>query len=228
MSTRKNGNATAGHTTGEHWDAEQLMHHPQTNGRPVGSPQTSRKRLSVRPLRRLGKGNSNKKLDPSMWGMPGELTKDEVDVYLKFRAEVEKRGGKFRETIYCFGEEEGEAHALCRWLRARKFVYDDVITMVEEATEVRADARSKDFYPDPKDALGCDPSMFFAQYPQLYCGNAKNGAVVFISKPGVLNVDAMECVTTLEGIIRYHWHAMMHDFANRLREKKAQDPEFVR
>ena len=53
----------------------------------------------------------------------------------KFKEEIEKRGPDFRSTVFCFGEEEGECWALCRWLRARKFVYDDVITMVEEATE---------------------------------------------------------------------------------------------
>jgi hypothetical protein len=145
---------------------------------------------------------------------------------MKFKAEVDARGGDFKETVYCFGEEEGEVWALCRWLRARKFVYEDVITMIEEATKCRADAKAAEFYPDPRAALGCDMSVYYAQYPQLYSGFAKNGAPLFISKPGVLNVDAMECVTTLNGIVKFHWYIMMHDFGGRLRAQKAKDPHF--
>ena len=61
--------------------------------------------------------------------------------------------------------------------------------------------------------------------PQLYTGHSLSGAPVFISKPGILNTDGVACVTNLEGILRYHWHAMIHDFASRLRAKRCEDPE---
>jgi hypothetical protein len=141
---------------------------------------------------------------------------------------VERRGGHFKATIYCFGEEEGEVWALCRWLRARKFIFEDVVAMIEEATQTRAEAKIKEFYPNPVDALGCDISLYFAQYPQLYSGFAKNGAPLFISKPGVLNVDAVECLTTLDGIVKFHWYIMMYDFASRLRNQKKKDNHFKR
>lgn len=172
-----------------------------------------------------GKGVSE---DPMLWGVPGHLTKEQTDVYFQFREEVEKRDESFRSTVYCFGEVEGEAWALCRWLRARKFVLADVITMVEEAAETRKEAKKKDFYPNPIDALGVEASLFFAQYPQLYSGVAKDGTPIFISKPGILNVDGMECITTLDGIIKFHWHIMMHDFAKRLHKMKEAKPEFKR
>ena len=141
---------------------------------------------------------------------------------------MEQRGQDFKSTVYCFGEAEGEVWALCRWLRARKYVLEDVITMVEEATKVRSEAKLMNFYPNPVDALGCDISLYFNQYPQLYSGFAKNGAPLFISKPGVLNVDAVECLTTLDGIVKFHWFIMMHDFGNRLREQKNKDQHFKR
>jgi hypothetical protein len=58
-----------------------------------------------------------------------------------------KRGGDFRETVYCFGEEEGETYTLCRWLRARKFDLAETIKMVEEATVVRSEPRKCNFFP---------------------------------------------------------------------------------
>lgn len=163
--------------------------------------------------------------DPGLWGQPGHMSMVEAKTFASFRDEVQKRGGEFRETVYSFGEEEGETYALGRWLRARKFVLADVIKMVEEATECRKAAKEKNFYPNPVEVLGVEPAIFFAQYPQVYSGVAKNGCPVFISKPGLLNVDAVECITTLEGIIQFHWYVMMHDFAKRLREEKAKNPE---
>jgi hypothetical protein len=145
---------------------------------------------------------------------------------MKFREEVSKRDEEFKATVYSFGTLEGEAYCLTRWLRARKFKYDDVIAMIEEATQVRADAKKHDFYPDPVQALGCEPSVFQAQYPQLYHGYAKNGCPLFISKPGVLNCDGMECITTLDGILKFHWHIMMHDYKMRLQKHKEAHPDF--
>ena len=171
----------------------------------------------------VGKGVDQ---DPMLWGVPGHLTQEECDCFFAFREEIEKRGGEFRETVYSMGEVEGEAWALGRWLRARKFNLQDTIKMVEEATQVRKTAKSKNFYPNPVDALGVDASLFFAQYPQLYSGATKHGVPVFISKPGILNVDGMECITTLDGILKFHWHVMMHDFANRLHAEKAKNPNF--
>lgn len=205
------------------WTSEELMHGkgdqaPSSSAAPVSPTESSSKKRSVKKL--AGKAA------PMDWGMPGHLTQEEVAVFMKFRDEVEKRGGEFKSTVYSFGDIEGEAYCLTRWLRARKFKYDDVIAMIEEATQVRSAARERDFYPDPVQALGCDPSVFMAQYPQLYHGHAKNGCPVFISKPGVLNVDGMECITTLDGILKFHWYVMMHDYKNRLVKHKEDHPEF--
>lgn len=100
--------------------------------------------------------------------------------------------------------------------------------MVEEATVCRAEPKLANFWPDPSTAIGCEVSHYITQYPQLYSGFGKNGAPVFISKPGVLNTDAVECVTTIDNVVKFHWHAQMHDFGNRLREYKKNHPEFKR
>jgi len=162
---------------------------------------------------------------PLDWGRPGELTEEEVNVYVEFQKIVETRGGDFRDTIYSFGELEGEACALTRWLRARKFKLDQVVEMVEQATECRAVAKKDNFYPDPKETLGVETYIYISQYPQLYSGVDKNGCPVFISKPGILNVTGISCITKLNGILKYHWYAMMHDFKDRLQAQKKADPD---
>jgi len=56
----------------------------------------------------------------------------------------------------------------------------------------------------------------------------KNGCPIFISKPGVLNIDAIECVTSLDAIINYHWHVMQHDYLKRLLAYRSKNSDFVR
>lgn len=204
----------------EVWTAEQLMGVAAGTEESLPTAVTRKGRKAV-----VGKGVDR---DPMLWGVPGHLTQQECDCYFRFKEEIDRRGGEFRETVFSMGEVEGEAWALGRWLRARKFNFQDTVKMVEEATQVRKAAKAKSFYPNPVDALGVDASLFFAQYPQLYSGYTKQGVPVFISKPGILSVDGMECITTLDGILKFHWHVMMHDFANRLRAQKAKNPDFKR
>lgn len=173
-----------------------------------------------------GKGSDAAKETPLFWGVPGYMTKEEAEAYFKFKEEVEKRPDDVKKTVYSFGEEEGEVWCLSRWLRARKFVLEDTVKMIEEATECHKSPRENDYYADPVDALGCEVSLYFANYPQLYTGKAKNGAPIFISKPGVLNVDAVECITTLDGILKFHWYVEVHDFGTLLRREKAKNPDF--
>lgn len=212
------------------WTKEQLT------GKSVsfsqGLPEATASQLAISspspPKRKsLIKAPKDSGIDPALWGRPGHLTDGEADTYLKFKEVVDLRGGDFRDTIYCFGGEEGEVYALCRWLRARKFVFEDVMFMVEEATKCQAGAKKAGFYADPAQALGCPEALYNQQYPQAYSGIAKNGMPVFYSKVGVLNIDAVECTTTVSNIVKYHWYVQMHDFANRLREHKKKDPEFT-
>lgn len=171
---------------------------------------------------------AKKKEDPTLWGRPGYLTEDQADAFFKFKEVVESRGGDFKDTVYTFGIEEGEVYALTRWLRARKFVLDDVMKMVEEASKVMAEPKANNFYIDPSEALGCPQAVYDAQYPQVYSGFAKNGSPVFFSKVGVVNITAIECVSTIPDIVKYHWYVQIHDFGKRLRAKKKEDPNFNR
>ena len=167
-------------------------------------------------------------VSPSNWGCPGYLTSAELDALIKFRKEVFSRTEEFQKAVFCFGSIEDEIYALCRWLRARKFDVSRVLQMVEEAVRVRATAFADDFYPDAKEALGVEPSVYINQYPQLYTGHAKIGCPLFISKPGVLNAEGLACITTSENLMRYHWHSQVHGFGAKLKERKESDPNFKR
>jgi hypothetical protein len=115
-----------------------------------------------------------------------------------------------------------------RWLRARKYDLPATIKMLECAVQMRRSASKYDFYPDARKALHVEPSIFISQYPQIYCGQCKEGYPLFISKPGVLNVAGLECITTVKGILNFHWHAMVHDFGARLQAAKRENPNFQR
>lgn len=156
----------------------------------------------------------------------------ELNVYNKFHKEVNRRGGSFCDTVFSFGDAEDESYALwCRWLRARKFHYSNVIKMVEEATECRSNASKYIFFPNPSDGLGnnVQKSIFLAQYPQLYTGYSKEGYPVLFSKPGILNINGLESITNLDGLFNFHLNkdiSMIHDFGDRLRYQASNNPNF--
>lgn len=186
------------------------------------------KRWSLEDMLEPAGANPSKKEKAMQWGFPGHMTQAEVDIYVTFKKEVGDRGGDFKNTVYSFTEVEGDPHTLTRWLRARKYNLADTLQMVTEATEERAGARAVDYYPDPEKALGVDPTLFISQYPQLYAGHSKNGCPVFYSKPGRLNVDGVECITTIDGILKFHWHVMQHDYTQKLLQFKQDNPLFTR
>ena len=129
-----------------------------------------------------------------------------------------RNDSEIADTVYrSFGDFEESHYALCRWLRARKYDVQDTIKMIEEATSMRGIPKSKNFYPDPKEALGCPQSVYLAQYPQMCVGVSKQKHPVYISKPGILNVNGLECITSIQGIINYHWFDMYHNFGRVLK-----------
>jgi len=161
----------------------------------------------------------------SDWGFPGHLTEAEFSVYEQFRSELYKRDQDFQRTVFTFKDAgEHESYALCRWLRARKFKLPEVLSMIQDATDCRAEPSRSNFYSDPQTALGVEPAIYLSQYPQLHCGYTKSGCPYFISKPGVLNVSGIECIATIEGIVRYHWFDMANNFLNTLRSQNIRDP----
>ena len=101
--------------------------------------------------------------------------------------------------------------------------------MVEESTEYTADPRKNDFFPCPTKALSIESSLYIKQYPQLYYGHARNGCPLFISQPGMINIDAISVLTNLPKIINFHWYAMMHEYARKLQdEQRASNGTFKR
>ena len=148
----------------------------------------------------------------------------------QFRAEVERRPPEFQSTVFSFAAAaEDPSYALCRWLRARKYHLSQALTMVAEATECRQEPGRHAFYSDGHAALGVEPSVYHAQYPQMYYGYAAGGHPLFISRVGRLNAEGVSCVTTMDGILRYHWHDMMHSYVKRLdRQRRKSDGSFKR
>jgi hypothetical protein len=117
----------------------------------------------------------------------------------------------YQRAVYSFVDcgERGE-DALCRWLRARKFDVEKTKEMIREAAEKRAEPQRHAYWRDASEALGIPPSVYVSMFPQVYCGFAKNGCPVFVSRPAVINVDEMNTCLSLDNIVRFHWSEMEH------------------
>jgi len=174
--------------------------------------------------------SSGEIVDPQNWGFPGYLTQEENDIYEKFAAEISTKDKSWRDTIFSFGYNEGEEYAYCRWLRARKFVLKDTLTMIKEATALRfsSNAADADFYPDPETALGVEEALFKTLYPQVFAGHAKNSCPLFVSQPGKIQMTGLECITTIANMHKYQWHAMIHGAGSEYRARQRADADFRR
>ena len=183
-------------------------------------------------------------VSPLDWGYPGHLTEAEAEALEGLRAVIcPPPGGSvparsdLREAVFSFGEQEDEDHALCRWLRARRFVLADVLAMIEGAAEERRGPASRDFYPDAAaDALGVDEGIYRTQYPQCYpgtfsrpCPQLRSPCPLIFNQPGRLNWSGVRCVAQLSGVHRYQWHCYQHALGDVLRERSRTHPAtFIR
>jgi hypothetical protein len=146
-------------------------------------------------------------------GYPGELDEDELNACLKFREELKKRDPAYREMVLAYSPAESEAFALCRFLRARDFNVDEVLTMLEEngAPEIWKEAKEQIFYRDNLKELynGCPVSVLMTIFPIVVSGIAKNGAVMFYFKPSFgpgMDINGLECIIeNLSDLIPYLW-----------------------
>ena len=99
--------------------------------------------------------------------------------------------------------------------------------MWDEAAVCREGPSEAGYYPNASRALGLPISAFRVIYPQGYYGRSVLGHPVFISRPAAFDPRAVDACLSLEGVMRYHWHAMVHDFGRRLGEAKERDEGFV-
>jgi len=100
--------------------------------------------------------------------------------------------------------------------------------MIDQATQLRIEAKTHGFYPDPHDALGVEESIFKTQYPQLFYSHAKNGCPLYITRLGALNMKGLECITTIDNMNKYQWHCMIHKYAQVFKVRQKVDPTFKR
>ena len=129
--------------------------------------------------------------------------------------------------VLAYSPQEDEAFALCRFLRARQFNYEDVFEMLEgnNVVEIWNVARKNDFWKDVDEHFGCPITVIQSQFPALISGLGKNGACVLYFKAGDINVDGLECITDLPDLVPFVWHIMHFKGSGAMqREIERHDP----
>ncbi|KAL3937725.1 MAG: hypothetical protein SGARI_002007 [Bacillariaceae sp.] len=145
-------------------------------------------------------------------GYPGELNEDELKACLEFRELLKEKDPAYKEMVHAYAPAEAEEFALCRFLRARGFDTQEIFKMLDgnDAVNVWKTARSQDFYKDlGKIYHGCSLPIFMKLFPVCISGLAKNGATMFYFRPGLIDMNALECVCDLPSLVPYLW-CMLH------------------
>jgi hypothetical protein len=161
-------------------------------------------------------------------GFPGALTDEELAAVERLWSELKSRDPIYNEIVRSFSAVEKEAYSLCRWLRARKFDVDAVFELLDGARQQYELAKKHDFYPNLEESLGFSRAVFLSQYPEVFCGNARNGCPVMYMKLGSIQPEGIKCLLLLNEADRYFWNGMMHNYTDRLEEGRRINTNFVR
>lgn len=81
---------------------------------------------------------------------------------------------------------------------------------------------------DANAALGAPENVFLTQLPTMYSGCAKNGSPVAYAKTADLSIEGIECLTELDNIEKYAWHAINHKFKSQVARSQTINPDMVR
>ena len=136
-------------------------------------------------------------------GHPGSLSSDQLQSYHEFRRRMlQNPDTTYQDMIRCFCAVEDcavedEEHAMCRYLRARKFDVDATIEMMRDRSELWRDGASNNFYPEFRDAIGTAsvPESVFVSQLHLVLGNVtKTCCPVMYFSAGRVRADGLECL----------------------------------
>lgn len=148
-------------------------------------------------------------------GYPGSLTPNQLHSYQEFRRRIlSDPDNTYLRMIRCFGRAvETEEHAICRYLRARKFNVDATIQMMSDRSQLWREGATHNFYPNFKDALGTAaiPESVFASQLQLVLGHVtKSSSPIMYFSAGRVRADGLECLAPFGDIHKYVWHLVIH------------------
>ena len=112
---------------------------------------------------------------------------------------------------------------LCRYLRARKFNVDAAALMISQSIARRDQDKPELIIAEgPEACLDCPERAFIKFYPHYYRGYDRSGRPILYDKVGQMNLQGVKCVTTLEGMVRYHWTTMLKNLADRYKEASSK------
>eukprot|EP00523_Entomoneis_sp_CCMP467_P010166 CAMPEP_0168732250 /NCGR_PEP_ID=MMETSP0724-20121128/7677_1 /TAXON_ID=265536 /ORGANISM="Amphiprora sp., Strain CCMP467" /LENGTH=584 /DNA_ID=CAMNT_0008779269 /DNA_START=374 /DNA_END=2128 /DNA_ORIENTATION=- len=161
-------------------------------------------------------------------GFPGGLTVVELEECQKFLRGLKALEPGVLDQVYSFRDVEEEPYTICRWLRATKFVAQDILDRLADNQPMFERAQQHDFYPDPSSAIGAPVSVFLSQYPFLPIGTAKNGCPVNYFMAGQINPEGILSVTTAPKLEGFFWWSFMHKMKSEMKAAVKKDPDFVR
>ena len=164
---------------------------------------------------------------PLQPGYPGNLTRQEYEAFLMFRKDIKRKRAQepsYHQMVHCWVPVEEEAYAICRFMRARKFVISHALAMMEGNLDTWKQGHANNFFPNLETTLGCPPSVLCTQLTYFHHGIARNGSIVYYFRAGSVSLEALDCLTNLDNFIGYIWHQFVHAFKDSVAKAQSKHP----
>jgi hypothetical protein len=175
--------------------------------------------------------NNNIQSQITQLGYPGYLTQAELEACLEFRKllKEKKENGEpgYYDMVRVYDGVEHEAFALCRFMRARKFVVTGILGLMAGNFEAWKAGHCKNFYPNLEEVMRCPISVLKTQLPILQHGIAKNGSMVIYFQVGGVSLEALDCLSDLENLVPYFWNLFTHGFMESASKAQTENPDLT-
>lgn len=160
------------------------------------------------------------KIPAEHWGQLGHLTDEQQECYNIFMERIDATSASVRlvkengqacdmlEFVKCTVETREQA--ALRYLRARTFIVEKSMELLKQSVKMRIDKNARHYaaMANADDTANCNVAALRKFYPHGQSGFDKCGRPILYELSGHVDSTAICQMTTMEGLIAYHWWTM--------------------
>lgn len=151
------------------------------------------------------------------WGTLGHLNASQQEALDQFKTKVELT--ELDKTKF---QVESYDNVSLRFLRARSFNVQNAVQLLHDCIKRKESGHSTKYINlTPDECANCDLETLKRWYPHAIIGYDRFNRPLLFEHSGAVDANAIYQMTTLEGLVNYHWYSM-DNVLNKMFDKAAE------